>query len=74
MSDSLEITRSNYGAMEEGRSTPAPEEIDRLCDLFNVTLKELIGNEGITVKKDIQSKYLIAPKNVRKAIDLLLSE
>ena len=68
----LGIKRTNYGAYEEGRATPPIELIDRICDLYNVTFKELIGSE--LPPPDFITRYTTAPDNVRKAIDLLLTK
>ena len=70
VAERLNIPVKTYASYEEGRARPPIEVIDRICDLYNVTFKELIGSE--LPPPDFITRYTTAPDNVRKAIDLLL--
>lgn len=72
VADLLSIPLSNYGKYEEGRAKPPLETIDAICDLYNVTFKQLIGSETITIEKQFKARYSTAPAHIREAIDLLL--
>ncbi len=71
--DLFEIPQKNYAAYEEDRAKPPLELADRMCDVFGVTLKQLIGTEHHNPEKTFKARYSTAPPNVRKAIDLLLN-
>jgi transcriptional regulator with XRE-family HTH domain len=64
--------RSNVGAWEEGRGKPNLEVIDRICDIYGISFKQLIGAEPYEKEEIFNARYSTAPENIRRAIDLLL--
>lgn len=70
IADSLNIKRSLYGAMEEDRTEPRPKKLQELAQLFGLTIDELLSDQPPSL--GVEQRYLTAPQNIQKAIDLLL--
>lgn len=76
MAEFLHVTRSTYGAYEEGRSCP------RLIDIIEIARKcghqSLDGFLGIEkmdpTNKSIENDYLRLPEDKKKIVDFILNQ
>ncbi|CAM4017317.1 helix-turn-helix transcriptional regulator [Flavobacterium jumunjinense] len=73
-SDYLSISQSAYARIENGASTSWANHVERICDIFQVTLEELVKTNNNLKESNIQNETAQKVQTVNQLSEKLIEQ